>query len=238
MTNLNNDWLTEGMIDYEYKKYVLLAYIKDIKARFNSSELFPFLSDLIFHYKNLMRVKSSKELLYEHFPKTITKADFKKLKFTYHRIIQDDEMMAEIEDIIAFALPRLEGAINEGRELYDFVEENLEVSPVGVTPIYAREGYVLINLDAKRDVSVFRYQLTVFESADEKYRGISTTFIANDFQDISRTFEQIKMDLVRRFRELPNPATFLVMSKMKFPLPQTILPVAKRLLVRRIEEIS
>jgi hypothetical protein len=238
MGNLNHDWLTEGMIDYEYKKYVLLAYLKDIKQHFDSAELFPFLSDLIMHYKNLLNVKSNKELIYEHFPKSISRADFKKLKFTYHRMIQDDEMMQEIEDIIGFALPKLEGSINEGKELYDLVEDNLEVSAVGLTPIYAKEGYVLVNQDAKRDVSVFRYQISVFENADEKYRGISTTFLTNDFRDISRTYEQIKMDLVRRFRELPNPATFLVVSKLKFPLPQTILPVAKRMLVRKIEEIN
>lgn len=234
MKQLNNDWLTEGMIDYEYKKYVLLAYLRDIRKRFDASELFPFLSDLIFHYKNLLHVKSSKELLYEHFPKEITRADFEKLKFTYKRMIEDDEVMDEIKEIIAFALPQMEYTINEGKELYDLVEENLELSPVGLTPIYAKEGYVLINQDAERDVSVFRYQVSVFESADEKYRGISTSFLVNDFRDISRTFEQIKMDLVRRFKELPNPATFAVISKIKFPLPETILPVAKRLLVRQI----
>jgi len=238
MTRLNHDWLTEGIIDYEYKKYILLAYLKDIRNKFNASELYPFLSDLIFHYKNLLKVKSSKELIYENFPKTISKADFQKLKFTYERIIQDNDMMEEIEEIIAFALPRMAGAINEGKELYDMVEENLEVSMVGLAPIYANEGYVLVNQDSKRDVTIFRYQLSVFESAEEKFRGINTTFLINDFKDISRSYEQIKLDLIRKFKELPNPATFLVVSKLNFPLPQTIMPVAKRLLVQQISSIS
>lgn len=234
MGNLKHDWLTEGMIDYEYKKYVLLAYLQDIKKRFNLTELYPFLSDLVFHYRNLQRIKDSKQLIYESFPKTITKADFKKLEFTYHKIIQDDDMMKELEDIIAFALPQMEKTINEGKELYEFVEENLEIGPVGVTPIYAREGYMLVNQDAARDVSIFRYQLSVFENSEENYRGISTSYVQDDFRDFSRSFEQIKLDLVRKFKELPNPATYLVVSKLSFPLPQTILPVAKRLLVRLI----
>lgn len=238
MTGLKHDWLTEGMIDYEYKKYILLAYLKDIRERFDSSELYPFLSDLIFHYKNLKRVKDHKEVLYSSFPKSITRADFRKLQFTYERMIADDEVMDQIESIISFALPKIEEAIGLGRELYDLVEENMEMEPVGLTPIYANEGYVLVNEDSKRDVSVFRYQVTVFEQSDEKYRGINTTFVNNDFRDLGRSYEQIKIDLAKRFWDLPNPATFLVTYKLKFPLPQTILPVAKRLLVRQLSEIS
>ncbi|MEQ9306374.1 MAG: hypothetical protein RJQ14_20855 [Marinoscillum sp.] len=238
MTGLKHDWLTEGMIDYEYKKYILLAYLKDIRERFDSSELYPFLSDLIFHYKNLKRVKDHKEVLYSSFPKSITRADFRKLQFTYERMIADDEVMDQIESIISFALPKIEEAIGLGKELYDLLEENMEMEPVGLTPIYAYEGYVLVNEDSKRDVSVFRYQVTVFEQSDEKYRGINTTFVNNDFRDLGRSYEQIKIDLAKRFWDLPNPATFLVTYKLKFPLPQTILPVAKRLLVRQLSEIS
>lgn len=234
MENLQHDWLTEGLIDYEYKKFVLLAYLKDIKKRFYLTQLYPFLGDLVFHYRNLQRIKSNKELIYESFPKSISKADFQKLEFTYKRIINDDDMMQEIESIIAFAIPQLEIMINEGKELYEFVEENLEIEPVGLTPIYANEGYILVNQDAERDVSIFRYQLSIFERADEKYRSLSTTYLNDDFKDISRSFEQIKLDLAKRYKELPNPATYLVVSKLKFPLPETLLPVAKRLLVRTI----
>lgn len=238
MAQLQHDWLTDGMIDYEYKKYVLLAYLKDIRKRFNLTELYPFLSDLVFHYRNLQKIKSSKEVIHESFPKSISKADFKKLNFTYNRMIKDDDLMKEIEDIIAFAIPQMEHTLREGKELYEFVEENLEIAPVGLTPIYTKEGYVLINQDAAREVSIFRYQLSVFESANETFRGISTTHINNDFRDLSRSFEQIKLDLIRQYTELPNPATYLIVSKLKFPLPQTLLPVAKRLLVRTVTGIS
>lgn len=234
METLKHDWLTEGMIDYEYKKYILLAYLQDIRKRFNLTELYPFLSDLVMHYRNLKNIRENKEVIYSNFPKTISKADFERLKFTYRRMVEDDEMMEEIEGIIAFAIPQLEKAIDQGKELYEFVEDNLELAPVGLMPLYANEGYLLINQDAGRDVSIFRYQMTVFENADENFRGISTTFVANDFRDISRSFEQIKLDLVRRFRELPNPATYTVISKLQFPVPQTLLPVAKRLLVKTI----
>ena len=238
MTDLKHDWLTEGMIDYEYKKSILLAYLKDIRERFDLAELYPFLSDLILHYKNLQKVKDNKEVIYESFPKSISKADFKKLSFTYKRMVKDDELMEELESIISFALPRLEEAIGLGKELFDLVEENMEMDSVGVTPLYNQEGYVLINQDSRREVKVYRYQMSVLEQSNERYRAINTTYLYDDFKDISRPYEKIKLDLAKRYWELPNPATFLVISKIKFPLPQTILPVAKRLLVRKLTEIS
>ena len=83
-------------MDYEYKKYVLLAYLKDIRNRFNRSELYPFMSDLVFHYRNLVNVKANKELLYDNFPKTLSQKDFQRLKLTYQQLIHDSEMMSVI----------------------------------------------------------------------------------------------------------------------------------------------
>ena len=62
MERLKHDWLTEGLMDFEYKKYILLAYLKDIREKFNKSQLYPFLSELIFHYNNLQKIKKIEEV--------------------------------------------------------------------------------------------------------------------------------------------------------------------------------
>ncbi|XOV90834.1 MAG: hypothetical protein ACFHWX_11555 [Bacteroidota bacterium] len=234
MNELKHDWLTDGIIDYEFKKYILLAYLKTIREKFDQTELYPFLSDLVFHYKNLLQVKANKELIYESFPKTITRADFKKLKFSYKKLVYDGEVMGEIEDIISFAIPKMEQRIDEGKELYEFVERNLEFTPIGLIPIYKEEGYLMINQDATSDVNIFRYQVKMFEKADENYRAISTEYIGQEMYSISRTFESIKLGLVKKYTFMPNPATYLVVSKLNFPVSQTVLPIAKRLLVRHL----
>jgi len=234
MDTLKHDWLTEGLIDYEYKKYILLAYLKDVKQRFNQAELYPFMSDLVFHYRNLIKVRESKKMMYENFPQSLSKADFDKLQLTYEKMINDDEVMEQIEEILSFAVPKMKETLEEGKELFEFVEENIVMEPVGVSPIYEDEGYLLINQDASVDVSVYRYQLTFFEHAEEKYRSMSTTFLKKEVKKINHTFENLKIELTKQFSELPNPATYLVETKLKFPLEHTVLPVAKRMLVRRI----
>lgn len=234
MEQLKHDWLTEGLIDFEYKKYILLAYLKDIRKRFNMNELYPFMSDLVFHYRNILKVKESKTLMYESFPESLSKADFKKLQLVYKKVVEDGEVMQALDDIIGFALPKLQSALDDGKEIYEFVEENVEIIPVGLTPIYEKEGYLFINQENASDVSVYRYEITLFEHAEEKYRSMTTKFLMNDMRNIGRTYEKMKLDLIKTFAELPNPATYLALSKLKFPLNETLLPVAKRMLVRNI----
>jgi hypothetical protein len=234
MDELKKNWLTDGLIDFEYKKYVLLAYIQNVKVNFEDRKLYPFLSDLVFHYQNLVSLKENKKLIYENFPKVITKADFEKLTLTYKKIVEDDEVMKQIEDILEFSIPQFRSALKEGKDIYEFVEQNVEIGPVGLTPLYANEGYLFINEYPARDVKIYRYQISVFESADEKYRGVHTDYISTETLSIGKTYENLKLSLTRQFGNLPNPAAYMVESRSFFPFNETLLPVAKRLLVRYI----
>jgi len=52
------------------------------------------------------------------------------------------------------------------------------------------------------------------------------------------TYENIKLDLIRQHKNLPNPATFVIMSAFQFPLNETLLPIAKRSFVRFIKKYN
>ena len=52
MKKLSPDWITEKHIDFEYKKYVLLAYLQEVNMNFEKTHLYPFLADLVDHYRN------------------------------------------------------------------------------------------------------------------------------------------------------------------------------------------
>lgn len=125
-----------------------------------------------------------------------------------------------------------------GKELYELVEKNVSIIPVGISPISFQEGYMMVNEFNVKEVHIFHYQITIFESAEEKFRGISTRFVESVRKGLGDTYENIKLGLVRRYQALPNPATFLVDSQIVCPLEETLLPVAKRLLVRHISQMA
>ncbi len=236
MESLKDNWLTEGLIDFEYKKYVLLAYLRRVQESFQRVELYPQLSDLVFHYRNLLALKENKALIYDSFPKELSMENLKLLEFNYQKMIEDDAVMKEIESIMEFAVPRLQASMNEGSSIYEFVESNCELSPVGVVPIYAQEGYMFITQPPEKETNVYRYQVTVYQSSSESMRGLETRLIDKSQYTITNTYEKMKLTLIRQYADLPNPAVFLVLSKLKFPYTQTLVPVAKRLLMKHLSK--
>jgi len=234
MKQLSKDWLTEGMIDFEYKKYVLLGYLQSIRQNFDVKKLYPYLSDLIFHYQNLLAIKSNKRELANFFPKSITKADLKKLEFIYNKLIEDDEIMQELEAIIDFAEPKIKKQLEQGKNIYEYVEENLEIEPIGLSPLYVDEGYMLVNRFKEKRTHVYQYRVSIYSDAKDKYRALNTTYLDSYKNQLGMSFESLKIKLAKANGSLPNPATYLVTEKTAYPFESTTLPVAKRLLVRYI----
>lgn len=238
MALLNEDWLTQGLIDTEYKKYILLGYIKEVKSNFEHKRLYPFLSDLVFHYNNLHRLKENKKLLYQNFPREISKADFEKLQIHYRQIIGDDHLMQVIEEIVNFSMPHFKASLNTGTCLYEEIAQAISIEPIGIAPLFKQEGYLLLCTEGSRQVNVYRYKVTVFDRSEEKYRGIHTELIEITEKSLTNSYEHIKVNLIKRYQMMPNPATFLAHTKMTCPLNETLLPVTKRLLVQHLEHAA
>jgi len=234
MKSLGINWFIEGAIDFEHKKYILLDYLQEINRHFDKSRLYPNLTDLIFHYNNLLDFKSNKAALQQAFPQRLTKADIEAVKLTYKKMVEDDFPMKEIESIIYYALSKMNPAIQTGKEIYDFVESRLNIDPVGLVPLMPYQGYFSLRNGKERTNYVYEYQVTIFENKDDKFRGINVQFVDTYEQSITNTPGSIKLDLIRRRHHLPNPALYYVQSDISFPLEQTLLPVATRCLAKYI----
>jgi hypothetical protein len=234
MQFLNKNWITENQIDFEYKKYILLAYLQNVSDNFTEYRLYPYLSDLIEHYRNLKSLKDNKQNLYNLFPERMKGADFEHFKLIYEKMVQDDSLMQEIESILDFSIPQMEVYLREGKKIYDFIEERLKIYPIGVIPLNKESGYLFLKGGSSVDTFVYEFQITIFENPAEKYRGIHLSYLKTYEKSITNTFEAIKSDLIQYNRNLPNPATYVIETEMKIPFDETFLPLAKRTLVKRI----
>ena len=238
MKTLSETWFAEGYIDFELKKYTLLAYLQQVTSYFSESKLYPQLSDVIFHYNNLQALKENKKFLQEQFPKKLTGVQIEKLQLLYEQIIEDDELMQELEEIINFSAEKLKTTITNGTEIYEFVEEKLNIFPVGLVPLDTNEGYFFLSEGTYRNTLVYQYRLSFFEKHDEKYRAIRTEYVNEWERNMVNTYENIKAELLRNKKDLPNPAVYSIETALSFPISETLLPVAKRSLVRYISKAA
>ena len=234
MKQLSETWFVEGYIDFELKKYTLLAYLQQINKCFNENKLYPQLSDLIFHHNNLIAFRENKKYLQEHFPKKLTGVQIEKLQMLYEQMIADDELMQELEEIINYSAGEMKTTISSGTEIYEFVEEKLTISPMGLMPLDIKEGYFFLSAGNTKDTRVYHYRLSIFEKHDEKYRAIKTSYIDLWQRSIVYTYESIKHELIRQNNALVNPAVYSIETELSFPIEETLLPIAKRSLVKYI----
>jgi hypothetical protein len=234
MKTLSETWFADGYIDFELKKYTLLAYLQEIHRYFNENKLYPQLADIIFHYNNLAAFRENKKYLQEQFPKKLTGLQLEKLQILFEQMTEDDELMRELEEIINYATQEIQHTISNGTEIYEFVEDKLVIFPVGLVPLDSQEGYFFLSEGGHSDTRVYQYRLSFFEKHDEKYRSIRTEFIDSWSRNLVNTYENIKGELIRLKSGLPNPAVYSIETELKFPVDETLLPIAKRSLVRYI----
>lgn len=230
---LNKNWITEHLIDFEYKKYQLLGYLQEVKENYAGARVYPWLSEVIDHYKNLLTVKKSSE---EILPgKSEMKGiNWKELKLDYETTEEDDEIIREIKQIIDYSLPLFFSNIREGKSIYDFVEEKLSMKAVGITPLKTDEGYLFLHCETQPSVYIYQYQLSFFSVESERMRTLSTEFIESRETTFTYSYERLKHDLIAEHRELPNPAVYAIDCAVTVPLNETLLPIAKRYFVGKM----
>ena len=131
-------------------------------------------------------------------------------------------------------MPQIKSLIDEAVVLYEFVEKNLKVKGVGILPFYKEEGYFLIPDNHERLMQVHHFECSLFSSGKEKYRTLRTKFLQASEMLLSTAPEFIKSKLIKQYRDIPNPATFVCETDLDFPFLETIFPIAKRKLMTKI----
>lgn len=238
MKTLDSNWLFSGLLDFEYKKYTLLAYLQSVQQCFEEHRLFPSLSDLINHYDQLRMFKEGKEGLSSLFPKELSGIDLEKLECQYKALIEDDELMKLLEELTSYAIPLVVQEIMHGKGLYKEVEELMAIEPVGISPLHKNEGYLFLLMEENAQLTIYKYEMSLFESSGAQYRGLHTAFLEKRKLAAWHSMHHVKMELVKRYPELPNPATYAIGVKKKLPEDETALPVAKRLLIKSLSNAA
>ncbi|MGZ5255473.1 MAG: hypothetical protein ACXWV4_13655, partial [Flavitalea sp.] len=61
-----------------------------------------------------------------------------------------------------------------------------------------------------------------------------TQFLETRQRSIVNTYESLKTELIKSRKDFPNPAVYSIESEIALPVDETLLPIAKRTLVRYI----
>lgn len=169
MALLSENWITDGGIDFELKKYIVLAYEQKVSKRFTQHKIFPDLKEARLHYQNCISLRKERAGLKKSMPKTLVAFDLKKKKAVFEENFEESSKMLEIDDILSFSIPVLSGIVNRGEEIKSEASSHLNFGPIGILPLRNDEGYLFLYRTLSRETSVYEYRVTVYNPAQERF---------------------------------------------------------------------
>ncbi|MCB0765201.1 MAG: hypothetical protein KDB84_10880, partial [Flavobacteriales bacterium] len=151
-----------------------------------------------------------------------------------HTPPEEPPVIGVIDEVIEFAVPGLQQLVSKGTELHHELRGHVHVTPVGVQPLHATEGWLLVRMGDR--ARAYSYSLPLVRMDVGTSAAIRTRFVSSYSLGISFTYEHIKSDLIERYRHLPTPATFAVESDRDLPHMETVMPIARSIVSQRISQ--
>lgn len=232
---LTLDLFTQVQSDFEMRQYKVLAALKKIGEDFQHNRIYPHLSHLVELHITLNDIKTRLGDLRSEFPKRIKKIDFVNQEIEHEVVFVDGSDLQKVEELISWSLPYIEVKIEEGKTIYEFVNDKIQLEEVGIIPNYTDEGYFFVPDNEEAKLLLFQYEVSIFQSAKDQYRSLKTEFLkALEQGRALLSPNSIKLDLINEFKELPNPATYSFQTELSFPFNETVFPVVKRKLIKQL----
>ena len=217
------DFFIEPPIDFEHKKWLLLSFIKDIKDDFSNKILEPSIEQLTYKIKNLKKWKYSREFFLKSTNAgQIKSIDWGRLCFVYD-IPEEAKEIIEINNIVEFGLDNLLPVHKIGREIFREIEQQIKWDTVGIVPNYKNEGYLLVQIN--KDINTYYYKIFM--------NYVDIELIDKREMSFFNTYENIKLDLIKERKSLPNPMVFILKTE-QYPIEETIIPIIKKNLASKI----
>lgn len=226
-------FLTAGP-DMEGAQYSILAGLQSIKDDFARTAIYPHLGELIELHGSLDKLQGQLGDMRDALPKEIESVDLEQNEVIYSKPPEDFGPMGRLTQLIDWAMPLIKDTIEEGRTIFEFVDGSLKIEEVGILPNYTEEGYLMVPDKEADELCVLRYRMSIVTRADERYRGLRTTLVKRMPDRRAVPPQHIKLELTKECPELPNPATYYVDTDISFPFDATVMPIAKRKLMRHL----
>lgn len=206
-TLLDDSWLTSDPIDFEYKKYLLLAYDQKLKAERNENKLYPHLTDVV---DKLTYVNDFLKNLtqFENSAKEFEKIDWLKKEVRYKTKI-NDESFDDVKYISWYSQNILSDLYIEFKNLYDDIDGSIVINGDRFSVFDKFNGYIQVKYNKKEKILFYEIFKTLYP---EPIYHIKTS----------------KPSLKDYYNDRYNKNIFEVTVNEKFPVKESLIPVLHR----------
>lgn len=204
-----------GINDLESSKYLLLNKFKFCEREFNETRLYPTYQMLINIYMQLGDImKNHNRIFNKEYTDAISEEEM------------DEKMMLinnELEksfELMHWAFAHFNRVMEQGKAIYDFVDESIKIESIGIMTKHNTEGYFILPDNRDRLLRIIKYSRNLYKILKTKEVGNREMKLITIPNEILRNY-MISDDII-------NQIIYMLDTELNFSYQQTILPVAKR----------
>lgn len=232
MNSLSKNWLTEPIIDFEYKKYTLLAYCQWLDSALHESILFPAYLELAGHYTFLDAFLKKKQLHSSALPKQVTGIQWDPPSLKYKANEIPSEEVKEINQIATFGHCQLEKRKHDFESVIAQKSKSINAKQVGIFGDRVDRGFVMIPDDS--DVVVYRYRVLDFITGSAFSRVI--------YDPVTRLVDTVNSDRIELKKSIHAQTTAVsimhtidIRINEVMPFEDAVVPLSKQVVYNYVE---
>jgi hypothetical protein len=236
MKKLNLGSFLPVIYDFAKSQRQFYNAINYYSQKFHYYRLYPFLRDLIEVNEVLGLILDKKISLEENIRQIIQSSILVKNGNDFNNKSDIEHEINVIYDFINWAYPQIQDVVEEGKVIYNFVKQNLSIEQIGIVSKTKDKGIFIIVNKEKDLIQIYHYQIPFLwgganSSTIMRIRLMKSFPIEKPFQDILNT---VKIEINYKYPYLHNTALFKIDFDFDFPFEETVLPVAKRRLIKKL----
>jgi hypothetical protein len=223
MMEFDQDWFTQGPIDYEFKKYTLMAKIKRLEGMIKLGIIWPVIQEVEYHLDYLYRFKYEKETLDDKL-KIAKDIDFINFRIIYE--IPDDQIgdqMDVLHRIANEAIVKFEDVYMDARLAWRDIEPHIKITWIpSKTPIL-KSGFAAM-VDNRQKIHLCKFE------KPSKLGGDWRTFKLEKIEEVPFTPEAMGK-MVEIHTQMDTRIPFARMDyNINCSFEDAIFPIAKSIL--------
>lgn len=225
---MDTDWVFQGGVDSEQKKYILLSYFQKLNKNLEEFKIYPMFTELSLHLGNIQTLLTRNQILYTDKKFRSIDDELLMVDLKVKEIPQmDDNEFDEYQRILKFSQPKLFDYFNIVKSLWVVVNDKIYVNvKKNKKNLSSNTGFFYFE---KKDVIyIWRYIKRKVKKTPNQYRT-KIDLIYNGTKDGLTILELLsKFSETFTSKNESKYPIFEVLCNDELPMDETLIPLFKR----------
>ena len=210
MSDMRPHWFLEDPIDFEYKYYVLMAYLMKVKENFNKAGFERY-------FKNLLSIKRDLESFIkntEFSQKTLAKMTEEERDNFYNILDKNLDHIGEIEEIAKNSVLTIDNFLEENNEFYEKYKSLVEVESHCTRYNLWDQGFLIVRKKGEKTMRIFTWFFSIVKISQKENVALLMTELLDPLCDTTKDIKKIKKFLKSNIKDFSEQYDCLIVAEI------------------------